>query len=78
MNWNMEPTRWRFARTHSAVARVVIIDDLLATGGTANAACELVESLGAKVAGVLVMIELSFLNGVERLKPHDVHSLIRY
>lgn len=59
-------------------ARVVIIDDLLATGGTANAACELVESLGAKVAGVLVMIELSFLNGVERLKPHDVHSLIRY
>ncbi|MEE2757849.1 MAG: adenine phosphoribosyltransferase [Myxococcota bacterium] len=59
-------------------ARVVIIDDLLATGGTANAACEVVESLGAKVAGVLVMIELSFLNGVERLKPHDVHSLIRY
>ncbi len=58
--------------------RVVIIDDLLATGGTAEAACQLVETTGAKVAGVLVMIELSFLNGVERLKPHDVHSLIRY
>ena len=58
--------------------RVVIIDDLLATGGTAEAACELVSKSGAKVAGVLVMIELSFLNGVERLKKYDVHSLIRY
>ena len=58
--------------------RVVIIDDLLATGGTAEAACELVSKSGAKVAGVLVMIELSFLNGVERLKQYDVHSLIRY
>jgi adenine phosphoribosyltransferase len=58
--------------------RVVIIDDLLATGGTAQAACELVEKLGAEVVGVMVMIELTGLNGIDKLRPRDVHSLIRY
>ena len=58
--------------------RVVIIDDLLATGGTAEAACRLVEEQGAIVAAVLVMIELCGLNGVEKLGSRDLHSLIRY
>ena len=59
-------------------ARVVIIDDLLATGGTAEAACQLVEGRGATVASVLVLIELCFLEGAKRLAPHEVYSLIRY
>ena len=58
--------------------KVVVIDDLLATGGTAEAACALVEGQGAEVVSLLVMIELSFLKGVERLSPHNVVSLIRY
>jgi adenine phosphoribosyltransferase len=58
--------------------RVVIIDDLLATGGTAGAACRLVERLGGKVAGMGFLIELSFLNGRKALEPKEVHSLIRY
>ena len=58
--------------------KVVVIDDLLATGGTAEAACALVEGQGAEVASLLVMIELSFLKGAERLSPHNVVSLIRY
>ncbi len=57
---------------------VVIIDDLLATGGTAEAACRLVESCGAKVAAVLVVIELTFLNGTDRLAPRPVYSLVKY
>ena len=62
----------------SVKRRVVIIDDLLATGGTACAAASLVEALGAEVVGVLVMIELSFLNGVERLGSRPVHSILKY
>ena len=58
--------------------RVIIIDDLLATGGTAEATIKLVESQGAVVAGVLVMIELCFLNGADRIDPHNVYSLVRY
>jgi len=58
--------------------RVVIVDDLLATGGTAEAACRLVEGLGATVAGVLVLIELSALGGVERLAPRAVNALLKY
>jgi adenine phosphoribosyltransferase len=58
--------------------RVVIVDDLLATGGTAQAACKLVEDRGAEVVGILVMIELSALNGVEKLGSRSLHSLIRY
>jgi adenine phosphoribosyltransferase len=59
-------------------ARVVIIDDVLATGGTARAKVELAEGLGGKVVGVLFVIELGFLGGRARLDGYDVHSLIEY
>jgi adenine phosphoribosyltransferase len=59
-------------------ARVLVHDDLLATGGTARALVELVEQLGGVVAGCAFLIELAFLNGRERLAGHDVHALIRY
>jgi adenine phosphoribosyltransferase len=59
-------------------ARVVVLDDVLATGGTARAKCELVEQLGGVVAGVLFVIELTFLNGREKLGDYEVHSLIQY
>lgn len=58
--------------------KVLVIDDLLATGGTIRATIDLVESFGAKVEGVGFMIELSFLNGRDRLKEYDVMSLIEY
>jgi adenine phosphoribosyltransferase len=56
--------------------KVAIIDDLLATGGTAAAAARLVEKLGGQVAGVAFLIELDFLQGRRRLEKYDVHSLI--
>jgi adenine phosphoribosyltransferase len=59
-------------------ARVLVHDDLLATGGTAAALCELVEQAGGVVAGCAFVIELGFLKGRERLSAYDVHSLIRY
>jgi adenine phosphoribosyltransferase len=59
-------------------SRVVVLDDVLATGGTAKAKVELVESLGAVVVGVVFVIELSFLSGRERLAGYDVHSLVTY
>jgi adenine phosphoribosyltransferase len=59
-------------------AHVLVHDDLLATGGTARALCDLVEQAGAHVAGCAFVIELAFLNGRERLAPHDVQSLIVY
>lgn len=59
-------------------ARVVIADDLLATGGTAAAAVRLVEQLGGKVVGVAFAIELEFLKGRDKLAGHAVTSLIRY
>jgi adenine phosphoribosyltransferase len=59
-------------------ARVVVLDDVLATGGTAKAKCELVEQLGGVVAGVVFVIELTFLNGRDKLATYDVHSLIQY
>jgi adenine phosphoribosyltransferase len=57
---------------------VLIVDDLLATGGTIQAACKLVEKLQGEVAGVLVMIELGFLKGREKLKNYDLFTLIKY
>ena len=57
---------------------VLIVDDLLATGGTALAACELVERCGGKVAGLAFMVELTFLNGRERFKNYPLHVLVRY
>jgi adenine phosphoribosyltransferase len=59
-------------------ARVLVHDDLLATGGTAEALCGLVEQAGGAVAGCAFVIELAFLRGRERLTGHDVHSLIVY
>ncbi len=58
--------------------RVLIVDDLLATGGTARAVVDLVESLGGIVAGLLFVIELDFLSGRDKFAGHDVRSLIRY
>jgi adenine phosphoribosyltransferase len=58
--------------------RVVIIDDLLATGGTAKGSAQLVEMLGAKVEGFAFLIELGFLNGRETLAGYEIESLIRY
>jgi len=58
--------------------RVLIHDDLLATGGTAKAKIDLVEQLGGEVVGLAFAIELEFLNGRERLDGYDVHSLIQY
>ena len=58
--------------------RVLIIDDLLATGGTAKASCELVESLGAEVAALAFVVELDFLNGREKLAQYPIHSLLNY
>ncbi len=58
--------------------RVLVHDDLLATGGTAKAKCQLVESLGGVVAGVAFVVELTFLPGRERLEGYDVLSLVEY
>ena len=58
--------------------RVLIIDDLLATGGTASAACALVRKLGARIVGVAFLIELSFLRGREKLKDVEVFSVVTY
>ena len=57
---------------------VMIIDDLLATGGTAEAAIRLVESLSGKVVGLGFLIELTFLNGREKIEGYDMFSLIQY
>lgn len=59
-------------------ARVLIHDDVLATGGTAQAMARLVEQLGGEVVGYAFLIELTFLNGREQLRGHDVLSLIQY
>jgi adenine phosphoribosyltransferase len=58
--------------------RVLIADDLLATGGTAKAVCHLVENLGGEVAGLVFVVELEFLGGRAKLEKYDVRSLIKY
>jgi len=58
--------------------RVLIHDDVLATGGTARAKIGLVEQLGGVVAGILFVIQLDFLDGTDQLEGYDVHSLIHY
>lgn len=58
--------------------KVLLHDDLLATGGTMEAACKLVERLGGEVVQISFLIELTFLNGREKLKKYDVRSLIQY
>jgi adenine phosphoribosyltransferase len=58
--------------------RVLVHDDLLATGGTAAALCELVERIGGEVVGASFLIELAFLNGRSLLAGHEVHALLSY
>jgi adenine phosphoribosyltransferase len=58
--------------------RVLVVDDLIATGGTARAVATLAEGLGATVSGLAFLVELGFLNGRERLAGRDVRSLIRF
>ncbi|NJD07299.1 MAG: adenine phosphoribosyltransferase [Methylococcaceae bacterium] len=58
--------------------RVLLIDDLLATGGTAKASCELIENLGAEVLACAFVVELDFLRGREQLSKYRVHSLLHY
>ena len=58
--------------------RVLLIDDLLATGGTAKASCELVEKLGASVEACAFVVELDFLEGRKKLGNYEVHSLVHF
>ncbi len=58
--------------------RVLVHDDLLATGGTARALCDLVEQLGGEVVGCGFLVELAFLDGRQALSPREVHALLRY
>ncbi len=58
--------------------RCLMVDDLLATGGTMNACCQLVEGLGGNIIGISFLIELSFLNGRERFGKYSVHSVLKY
>jgi adenine phosphoribosyltransferase len=61
-----------------AGAQVLLVDDLLATGGTMQAGCKLIEKAGGHVAGCAFLVELTFLQGRDKLKPHEVFSLIQY
>jgi adenine phosphoribosyltransferase len=58
--------------------RVLLIDDLLATGGTMLAGCQLIEKAGGQVVGCAFLVELAFLHGRDKLRPYDVFSLIQY
>ena len=58
--------------------RILLIDDLLATGGTAKASCELVEKMGATVEACAFVVELDFLDGRQLLSDYEVHSLLHY
>lgn len=58
--------------------RILLVDDLLATGGTIAACCRLVESLGGEIVGVAFLIELAFLKGRDRISQYPIHSVLRY
>ena len=58
--------------------KVLIVDDLIATGGTVAASCRLVERLGGEIVGLAFLIELTFLNGRDKLKGYDIFSIVRY
>jgi adenine phosphoribosyltransferase len=59
-------------------ASVLMVDDVLATGGTMAAGCQLIEKAGGKVVGCCFLVELAFLNGGAKLRPHEVFSLVKY
>lgn len=59
-------------------AKVLMLDDLLATGGTLTAGCQLIERAGGKVTSIGVLVELMFLKGREKLNPHEVFSVLQY
>ncbi|NQS89795.1 adenine phosphoribosyltransferase [Patescibacteria group bacterium] len=58
--------------------KVLVVDDLIATGGTVQAVCKLVEKLGGVVVGICFLVELTYLKGREKLKDYDIFSLIKY
>lgn len=58
--------------------KVLLVDDLLATGGSASAAISLIEQLGGEVVGVAFLIDLTFLNGMEKLQGYNIHSVIQF
>jgi adenine phosphoribosyltransferase len=58
--------------------RVLIVDDVLATGGTMQACCRMVEQLGGNIVGVAVLIELTALAGRKKVAPYEIHSVLRY
>jgi adenine phosphoribosyltransferase len=59
-------------------SKVLMVDDLLATGGTMAAACELIENLGGEIAGLTFLVELADLNGREKLGQYEIHTVITY
>ncbi len=61
-----------------AGAKVLMVDDLLATGGTMKAACDLIEKVKGQIVGITCLIELTELKGRRRLDPHDIHTVIAY
>lgn len=58
--------------------RILVVDDLLATGGTALATCKLAERLGGTIAGIAFLVELTFLNGRKKLEKYDIFSILKY
>lgn len=59
-------------------ARCLMVDDLLATGGTMRACCDIVESLGGEIIGISFLIELAFLNGRKRFPDYEIYSVLKY
>ena len=79
MNWNMAANTLEMHKDAIEKGqRVIIVDDLLATGGTAEATAKLASSLGAQIAGLGFVVELDFLSGRKKLQGYDVLSLLHY
>ena len=76
--WKTRQTAYALEYGEAIVESVLLVDDLLATGGTAAAAVKLLDELGANLVGISVLIELSFLAGRTKLVPHPVHSILTY